>query len=78
MEFTVFVYGTLKKSFSNHHLLEGTEFLGPGKTLEKYSLYESGITYVFMGEPVSPFYGERYLIDSVIPKIIDKLEGHPS
>jgi gamma-glutamylcyclotransferase (GGCT)/AIG2-like uncharacterized protein YtfP len=38
----VFVYGTLKRSGSNHHLLAGQEFVGEAQTLPLYRLYDSG------------------------------------
>ena len=37
----VFVYGTLKRTFPNHHLLEenaGVEFIGNGVTCNKYPM----------------------------------------
>ena len=77
MKHYLFTYGTLKKGFSNHHLLEGAQFLGPAKTLEKYSMYESGIPFVFKGEAVSHIYGELYRVDELTLKKVDRLEGHP-
>jgi len=73
----IFVYGTLKEGYGNNHLLEGAEFLGPGKTLEKYSLYVSGIPFVFKGKAVSHIYGELYRVKELTLKRIDRLEGHP-
>lgn len=77
MAHLLFTYGTLQKGFSNHYLIKGAEYLGSGKTLEKYSLYESGIPYVFKGEEVSQIHGELYRVDNHTLKIIDRLEGHP-
>ena len=77
MNHYLFTYGTLKNGFSNHHLLDGAEYIGAAKTLEKYSLFESGIPYVFKGEVVSHIFGEVYRVDNPTLKIIDRLEGHP-
>lgn len=77
MECYLFVYGTLKRGFSNNHLLNQAEFLGAAKTLGKYSLWVSGIPYVFKGEAVSYIHGELYHVDNLTLKIIDRLEGHP-
>ena len=78
MEQIIFVYGTLKLGYGKHHLLEGAQFLGPAKTLEKYSMYESEIPFVFKGDAVSHIYGELYQVDELTLKMIDKLEGLPS
>ena len=77
MKYTLFVYGTLMQGFSNHYLIERAEWGGTAKTLEKYSLYESGIPYVFKGDAISHIYGELYRVDEQTLKIIDCLEGHP-
>ena len=77
LNWVLFVYGTLKLGHSNNRLLKGAEFLGVAKTLEKYSLYESGIPFVFKGESVSQIFGELYRVDELTLKIVDRLEGHP-
>ena len=77
MKQNLFTYGTLMQGFSNHYLLKRAEWVGAAKTLEKYSLYESGIPFVFKDESVSHIYGELYLVDELTLKIIDRLEGHP-
>jgi len=77
MKQNLFTYGTLMKGYSNHYPLKRAEWVGSAKTLEKYSLYESGIPFVFKGEAVSHIYGELYRVDELTLKIIDRLEGHP-
>jgi gamma-glutamylaminecyclotransferase len=74
---TLFVYGTLKRNFSNHHLLKDSKFLGTGRTKEKYAMYESGIPFVVKNEPVSSIYGELYQVDDATLQRLDRLEGHP-
>ena len=73
----IFVYGTLKKHHHNHYLVEGSEFLGPAKTLRKYSLYESGIPYVIENDQTSEIHGEVYRVDDLTLERLDQLEGHP-
>ena len=75
---TLFVYGTLKRSFSNHHLLENSQFLGTGYTRTKYAMYTSGIPFVVKAEEVSHIYGELYQVDDTTLKQLDWLEGHPN
>ena len=74
---TLFVYGTLKKNFSNHHLLRTAEFCGKGRTQQKYAMYVDGIPYVVRNQQTSFIYGELYLIDACQLERIDRLEGHP-
>jgi gamma-glutamylaminecyclotransferase len=77
MTHTVFVYGTLKSGFSNHHYLNGSDYLGAGKTVEKHAMYESGIPYVIADDPVSYIFGEVYSVDGLTLERLDNLEGHP-
>lgn len=73
----LFVYGTLKRSFHNHYLLEKAEYLGTGYTRSKYAMYKSGIPFVIKTEQVSNIHGELYQIDENTLKQLDRLEGHP-
>ncbi len=73
----LFVYGTLKKGFSNHHFLKGAKFLGKAITKHKYALYETSIPYAYPYEKVSPIRGELYEVDTQTIRKIDLLEGHP-
>lgn len=71
----VFVYGTLKKGFRNHHYLGG---------LKGKSAFAPGIN-LFIGSSPFPFakrgertaIGELYEIDEATLEKLDRLEGHP-
>ncbi len=76
-EHIVFVYGTLKRNFSNHHLLLYSKYLGTGKTVDTYSLYVSGIPYVIKHESISHIHGELYSVNDHTLARLDMLEGHP-
>lgn len=39
MKVFMFVYGTLKKGFSNHYFLDGAKFIDYALTCEKYQRY---------------------------------------
>ncbi|MDZ7697722.1 MAG: gamma-glutamylcyclotransferase family protein [Deltaproteobacteria bacterium] len=73
----VFLYGTLKRGFGNHHFLDGSRFLGKAITKKKYALYVSGIPFVIENEPVSQISGEVYEVDEDTLARLDRLEGHP-
>ncbi len=77
MHYLVFVYGTLKKGFSNHRLLSGAEFVAAAQTLEKFAMYSTGTPIVLKEEAVSPIFGELYRVDEKILAALDSLEGHP-
>lgn len=78
--YKVFVYGTLKKGFNNHYLLDSSEFLGNAHSLSKFNminlggfpalLYNSDIGYSVTGE--------LYNISPNTLKELDILEGEGS
>ena len=72
----VFVYGTLRKGYWNHSLLENSKFLGKAITKEKYSLFADGIPYV-VKIPKTQIIGELYEVDKETLERLDRLEGHP-
>lgn len=79
------VYGTLRKGFGNYEVYLKNEindgkakFIGKGKTLNKYTMYCSGIPFVIEGKETSNIMVEVYEInDNDVVRRIDILEGHP-
>ena len=77
MSHHVFVYGTLKKGFQYHHLIENSTFNGTAKTKEKYAMYQNDYPCVVKNEAVSFIYGEVYSVEDSTLEKLDLLEGHP-
>lgn len=73
----VFVYGTLRKGFGNHYLLEDSELVGQGHTARSFALYADVIPYAFKDEEICPIKGEVYRVDEESLRDLDALEGHP-
>jgi gamma-glutamylcyclotransferase (GGCT)/AIG2-like uncharacterized protein YtfP len=72
--YKLFVYGSLKKGYHNHFLLEEAKFLGK-KTIKgtMYSLnHFPGV--VLKGE--SEIEGELYEVDDKTLNLVDRLEGY--
>ena len=77
MRHEIFVYGTLKRGFGNHHYLRSAKFIATGRTKNKYALYAAGIPFVVKDNQVTNIIGEIYEVDDATLAIIDSLEGHP-
>ena len=73
----VFVYGTLRKGFSNHHYLKNSKFLGKARTKERYTMVAASIPFVNK-TPSTQIVGEVYEVDVATLKKLDVLEGHPN
>jgi gamma-glutamylcyclotransferase (GGCT)/AIG2-like uncharacterized protein YtfP len=73
----VIVYGTLKKGFNNHHLLQTSEFLGT-QTLFDITLYDLDYFPAALAEPSDGVEVELYTICSEVLKDLDILEGYDS
>ena len=73
----VFVYGTLRRGFRNHALLDSSESLGSGRTRERYALYVSRIPFLAREPAHTRVAGEVYLVTPTILAALDRLEGHP-
>lgn len=76
---TVFVYGSLRRGFCNHHLLDGRECLGPAATAEPHPLCIDGHGWPVLGRGPGPCpaRGEVYRVDAACLARLDALEGHP-
>lgn len=59
MKTNIFVYGTLRQSFGNHHLLNHARFVGHAKTETKYVMHASGhIPFVSQSQAIAQIVGD--------------------
>lgn len=73
----VFVYGTLRKGYSNHHLMRGARYLGPARTRENYALYLGEFPYLIKDHALCAIAGELYGVSPAAMKLLDQLEENP-
>lgn len=73
----VAVYGTLRKGFHNHVLLEGSKFLGETKTEPKFNMYGNLIPWITNNGDTSIAI-EVYEVEEETFQRLDWLEGYPS
>lgn len=76
----IFVYGTLKKGFHNNHLLESSEFIGDGITIDKYAMFPSicgAFPFVVESYKNTQITGELYKVNKKVARKLDILEGFP-
>jgi len=75
----VFVYGTLKRGFPNHPLLESATWLGRARTTESWPLVIAGRWFVpcLLEQPGKGHRvrGEVYAVDTPTLAALDELEG---
>lgn len=78
----VFVYGSLKRGFGNHKLLEGSKFYGITETVQHnfrmHSLHGSFPAVTVATDDSFAIIGELYEVDSATMKLLDMLEGNGS
>ena len=74
---TVFVYGSLKRGFSNHALLYGAAFLGEYVTPARYTMYDLGPYPAVSIGGETPISGEVFAVDGRILAALDELEDYP-
>ncbi|HEY5078937.1 MAG TPA: gamma-glutamylcyclotransferase family protein [Opitutaceae bacterium] len=73
----VFVYGTLKRGCSNHHLLAGQAFLGEARTPQGFALFSLGSHPGMVEIPADSgsVTGEVWSVDEECLEQLDALEG---
>ena len=70
----LFVYGTLRRGFPNHHELAGAEFSGEALTEARYAVVEcEGYPALVSGEQAIT--GEVYLVGAALLARLDAFEG---
>ena len=85
--YKVFVYGTLRKGYHNHHYLDGeSDFIGKAKSVEKYSMtaeerymrgYRKRAIPFVSKKPEIEITGEIFEVSKYTLKLLDALESHP-
>jgi gamma-glutamylcyclotransferase (GGCT)/AIG2-like uncharacterized protein YtfP len=71
----LFVYGTLKKGFCNHHVLGNAKFIGAYTTQPRYTMYDMGAYPAIRLDGKTSIVGEVYEINDL--ELVDSLEGYP-
>ncbi|WP_193112100.1 gamma-glutamylcyclotransferase family protein [Sulfurimonas paralvinellae] len=76
----LFVYGTLKQGFHNHHLLADAEFICNAASKQNYPMVNTEEYFPYLIDNEGHGYnvkGEVYRIDEAILEMLDILEGYP-
>jgi gamma-glutamylcyclotransferase (GGCT)/AIG2-like uncharacterized protein YtfP len=75
----VFVYGTLKRGYRNHWLLEGQKLVGPATTVGRFKLLMAGFPVLVKSDrrrgDFAQVQGELYLVTDECLASLDRLEG---
>ena len=72
----IFVYGSLKRGYALHHLLEGQTFLGAATTFPLYRVFDLGSYPGLVDWPEGfEVQGELYEVDAECLKRLDEAEG---
>ena len=74
----VFVYGSLKRGFSNFGILNGATFKGAHTTGVNYTMYSLGGFPGVVARGDTSIQGEVFEVDEAHMKALDRLEGVPS
>lgn len=73
----VFVYGTLRRGGSNHHLLSRARLLGSHRTGAGYTLFDTGPFPAAVARGRDCLVGEVYAVDTATMRALDRLEDFP-
>ena len=73
----VFVYGTLKRGYGNHFLLQegGAEFVGAAATEWQFKMIAVGFPVITLSSAGHPVRGEIYAVNEATVARLDRLEG---
>lgn len=75
----VFVYGTLKRGFSNNFVMGNSEFVGQCITVNDYFLTQGRFYPMLIdAQPGKKIKGELFLVETSKIPSIDRFEGHPN
>lgn len=72
----LFVYGTLKRGYHNHYIIEGSKLLGEA-VLPDYGIFSLGSFPGIVRRYDYRTHGELYEIDEALLPRLDRLEGVP-
>jgi gamma-glutamylcyclotransferase (GGCT)/AIG2-like uncharacterized protein YtfP len=75
---TVAVYGSLRKGFGNHRLVEDSTYLGTDYTYPEFTMYSMGGFPYVMHEGNTSMVVELYDVDDNVMARLDRLEGYPT
>lgn len=71
----IFVYGTLKRGYSNHRLLEGAHFLGDAYTVDTFKMIHVGYPVILPDDDGDPVNGEVFDVNTETLINLDALEN---
>lgn len=78
----LFIYGSLKKGFDNHHIIEKATYISKAKTVNKFAMYKNkkgDYPYLVKDQHLDNINGELYRINRKDLLIkIDKFEDSPN
>jgi len=72
----IFVYGSLRRGGRWHHVLDGSRFVGLGRTRAEWTLVPVG-PYPGLVPGSESIEGELFLVSAEVLAVVDRLEEHP-